>query len=250
MNFSYQDLLPANTILADVLPQIDDLEQKKLNRGWYLRQVKTALDELNFETQFNERFQDIKLPHSMKIDIPKGVWNLRDIFLFNYDTDKCCQIGQSVRCFHKSNFLTQGNDLGYTARNKTGQQDPFTKIQANDANINFFNIQNGIIMFSVSCNKFSHFRIVYNGIASEIEDVGIVPRMARNAVVQYVVVEAFSALKARDKNFRLLWSDARTTLYTPKSKYELSTWDEAKYRLKTLDKKYKDDYAQYLAQIF
>ena len=74
--------------------------------------------------------------------------------------------------------------------------------------------------------------------------------MVRNAVVQYVVVEAFSAMKSKDRNVRILWNDARTALYTPKSKYELSTWDEAKYRLKTLDKKYRDDYAQYLAHIY
>jgi hypothetical protein len=253
MTFSQSDLLSINSILSDVLTAVDDRETKLLNKGFYVRQVRKALDELNFTTFFDVRYKDLDLPTNLKLEIPSGLWNIRNLYAFNYDDNIDCKIGQSVRVFHKDNFISDGKDMGYTANNKSFQVDPFTIPFSSDSIEHFYNTQNGLIIFSEACQNFDKVRIVYNGIASQIDEANIVPRMVQEAVIGYVVFKVFAALKARHKssvNYRVLWADAKEDLYGKRSSYEVSVWDEAKYRLKSMDKKYRDDYAEYLSKMY
>jgi hypothetical protein len=104
-------------------------------------------------------------------------------------------------------------------------------------------------MLSEYCGKWNTVRIVYNGMARDIDKSKIVPPFCRDAVAKYVITEAFFSMKSQDVKYRVLWMDAKADLYTPKSKLEASVWDEAKYLLKMMDKKQRDDIAEYMSKM-
>ena len=253
--FSYESLLSIENILADAIMFVGDPDMRLLNKGYYVRQAKAALDELGFETFFDIRYQDLVIPDDLRLQMPSGAWNIRDLFIFNTyvpgtdeQSGRCCQIVDSRRVVHKNNFLTTGYQNGYTARNKSNQWDYFIVPISFDNSLYFYNVQNGIIMLSDFCKPYKYLRIVYNGTPSDIDKTKMIPPFARNAVVAYVVERALFAIKSRDKAKRIDWMDARADLYSQPSRTVSSKWDEAKYRLKNMDKKQADDLKEYLSR--
>ena len=252
MNFSYSDLCTIESILADVTQRVGDERTRQITIGSYRRFVKKALDELNFETFFDNRFQDILLPSNLKLFIPSGCWNIQDIFVWNgtlNDNDSdCCTITSSARVYTKDKFRTNGKLKGYTSPNKPGNYDSFYHGFSTDASIHFYSIQNGLINFSDSCANYKYARLIYNGIASDVDKTKIIPPFIREAVILYATCEAFAVLKQRDKAFRIDYMDTRNELYLPKGRTSSSVWEESKYRLKRMDSKYQSDLNEYLSR--
>lgn len=245
MNVSFDSYLSINEILADALRIVDDEDMRIRNIGWYKRQVKTCLEQLNFRTHFDERYSDFDIPSNKIIKLPKGAWNIKEVYVYNTD---CFSIDSSRRVFHKDNFISNEKG-GYTARNKTDQRDYFINSHHDDSYLHFYNVQNGNIHFSDACLTFDKIRIVYNGMASDVDDVKIIPPFIREAVVGYVAERFFFSLKSKDIKYRVLWADAKADLYTQKSRHELSTWDEAKYMLKRIDDKHRTDMNEYWGRL-
>ena len=250
MNFSYSDLLTIEDILRDVTVAVDDEEMKLLNIGFYRKQVKEALRKLNYETQFDIRYEDLDMPDNLIINFPSGAFNLRDIFIYNTpnipdqtttnDAD-CCSINQIVRVFHKTNFLTKGKNHGYSARIEPYMSDPFYSSCVSDSSVYFYNIQNGLLMLSDSCESFKKVRLVYNGDPANVDKTKIIPPFLREGIVSFVTERAFFYLKARDPKYRPLWSDSKIDL--------MDKWRDAIYFSKRKDKKERDDLGENLSRL-
>ena len=179
--------------------------------------------------------------------MPAGSWNVQDLFAFNGDTP--CVIGESARIHHKSNFLTKGDTRGYTARNKSNQWDPFLFPFQNDSDILFYNVNQGRFMFSEKCSDYAKYRVVFQGIPTDIGKTKMIPPVAREAIVGYVIERAFFTLKSRDAKYRVMWNDAKVDLYTKTSLLSLCKWDEAQSLLKRKDSKEMSDLYEYLSQL-
>jgi hypothetical protein len=249
MTFSYDDLISPNEILADALTNVDDREMKLFTPGWYQRQVHNGIKKLNYEAPYVELFKDIEIPDNLMVNIPSGVGNIIDLFVWSGDN---CIINESSRVFHKTNFQTKGRENSYTARNKTGQSDAFIYPFGYDNNVKFYNINNGRIALSDACYGYTYLRIVYYGFPKDItqDDVRYIPEFFREALTSYVTERALFALKNRDAAYRVMWMDAKIDLHTSPSPGEPSKWDLAIRMAKGLDKKYMDDLAEYLSKMF
>jgi hypothetical protein len=264
MNFSFDDLVSVNQILADVLLDVDDEETRLRTRGWYTRQVGNALKELSFETYFDTRIEDIDIPENCIIKIPKGAFNIRNISVYS---ESGTNILDSRNVYIKMGFNTRGYNTGYTAKNKPYQYDPFVNPYhpsgipnmvasfeqptdyptRNSQEIYYCNIRNGYIYLSNSCRNYTKLRIEYNGMGVDINDVGIVPPICREEVIMYVVERTFRSLKARDYNkYAPLHRDIYSQLYMP---IKASKWSDAVYRLKRLDTKTRSDLREYFARL-
>ena len=260
MQFSPNSMVSIDEILADVTRNVDDEDMRIRPKGWYVRKIKQGLENLAFQTFFDKRWSDYNMPENLKLEYPKGAFNLIDIFVFNskscdpdateQDDGIVCDVRDMQRVMFKNNFISKGKDYGYTARNHAGNvKDRFIRSFTNDSDILYYGVQNGVIMLSDYCQYFDKIRIVYNGIGSDIHSSKIIPPFCREAIVKYVTCETFFSLKAKDHaKYRLLWSDANTDLYSARSRSEASVWDEAKYRLKALDKKQREDLAEYFSR--
>jgi len=255
MNISPDSYCSIDGIKADVLVRVDDENERKLSPGFYVRQIKRALEELSFDTLFNVIYRDLDLPQTLNMPIPKNMWNINDIFVWNHGSVDCsqptcddCSINGMQRVFYKRNYISKGKGYGYTARNHENGIDPFMRRIGNANMLLWYNVVEGIIMLSPTCSGFDKIRIVANGLMSaDITKSKIIPMFVRQAVILWATAECAAALKKKDPTYRVVWMDARTELYTPSSRQTGNVWDEAKYRLKKRDKKENDDFDTYLS---
>lgn len=247
MNFSYYDLVSINEIKADVLVELNDEEERKLTPGYYRAKVKEALDELGFDTFFVDIYEDIETPDDLKLHIPKGSFNLIGLYGYMGTPDN---ITYGTNIYWKRRFITKGKNTGYTADSKEWDiSDPFIKAPSYYVGEYYFNIQNGVIMLSDTCDVFDYIRVYFNGVPSSVLDIDgikIVPPMVRKAVTLWVVEKCARALKPKDKDYRQIQIDAAAQL----DEYGLNgAWYEAKKRLSTMDKKQMRDFIKYQSKM-
>ena len=114
MNFSNYNYCSIKDILADVLVLIDDEGTDKLNEKFYYRQCRQVIDDLNFTTFFNEVYQDLDIPTNLIALIPKNLWNIKEIYVYNAEcqSSSCssssigaCAIEGAVKLYYKYNYI-------------------------------------------------------------------------------------------------------------------------------------------------
>ena len=206
------DFVSPNHILAETLVNVNDQDLRNgFTKGWYISRMQDALQELAFDTFYQEITQDFDFPtNSLAIAMPKNAFNVRKIYVYNAE---CCSPQNSSVVYWKRNYDNDAgkNTHGYTARAKAHRDpdNPFMPSFRGADRYHYANIQNGIIMFSSSCSKFQKIRIVYNGMGVEIGDEPIIPRFFERYINQYIEERYYSAMKARDpRKWRILWADA------------------------------------------
>ena len=247
------DFITVNNTLYDVLWQCEDEGYIKRSRGWYVSQVRRALEELAFDTFFDEQVRDYDLDGTkLALEMPEGAFNIHDIFLFNAS---CCSPATSVRVYWKRNMTNRGYGSNYTARhqgdgslagsvNNHLEDDPYFNKTMLSGSEYYANIQNGIIMFSSNSASYSRVRLVFNGIGSDIGDAPIIPRFFREAVVAFVVEKYYYWYRVKNKDekaSRLLWTDAYGKLQVH--------WEKAENRIKMMDKWERDSMEEYFSRI-
>lgn len=260
MNFSPHSFVSANEILADVLRVTNDDAFRISTRGWYISQIRQALQELSFDTFFDERNEEAFIPDDLRIDMPKGAFNLKQLFLFNGDK---CNVGQNTpNVWYKQNYWTGGK--GYLARDKWDNKgDPFYRSRTgspqarNEVNLGsnsqlyFFGLQNGLIMLSDSCRKFEKIMIFYNGIGGEIDSTPVIPQFFRQAVKDYVTSKGLEASIAQEvepgklNKLTFLKTGVDARMNQPFD----GSWAKAEQRAKHTDKKIRQDYKEYMAKM-
>jgi len=261
MNFSPNSFVSVNEILADVLKTVDDSSFRDNSRGYYVSQIQQALEELSFDTYFHEQLETFEVPENLRLEMPKGAFNIRQIYLFN---GTICNIGQNTKnVYHKRNYITGGS--GFLARDKyRNNNDPFyqdrsfghnSRAAAGDDerginNLFFYNVQNGIIMLSESCKKFEKIAIVFNGVSTDVGDVPVVPNFLRQAVKDYTSLAALEAKMSMSKGaaeFNKWQTMYALTERNMKQEFD-GSWAKAERRVKALDSKEREDLKEYLSQ--
>lgn len=263
MDISRANFVTTNEILADVLMSVDDESFSAMSPGFYRSQVQQALEELSFDTFFDEQRESFPFPHkTLSLEMPKGAFNLREIYVFNGNE---CIVARSQKLWWKRNYFTKGH--GYFANNKGSQNhDPFIdstspmrhiagNVVARNGgtsmqNTFFFNVQNGLIMFSPRCSSFSKVHIVYNGTGCDVGDIPVIPQFLRQAVKDYVCEVALRIRMAKDPSGKwgMLWKIYDKSLNRDGSYGPEGSWSRAEYRVKTLSRAKREDLKEYLGR--
>lgn len=257
MNSSEQSYLKLDDILSVVLPMVNDLEYRDAPKGFYTSMVQKALEELGMDTFFDERRESFDLPgETLTLPLPKGCFNVRNIYLFNGDE---CNISNSIKVWWKRNYFTRGN--GYIANDKFGNTaDPFftdhfgiaTAVNKNlirwDTKQSakfFYGIQMGNIMFSSYCRGVANkVMIHYNGTGCDLGDMPFIPVLLRTAVEDYVIESILRMKMAKDMSVRNLWAIYDKKLRQP---YE-GSWEKAETRIKTMNSSQRNELFEYLSR--
>lgn len=255
MNFSPHSFVSVNEILADVLKITNDAGFKVNSRGWYISQIRQALQELSFDTFFDEQNEALIIPNDLRVEMPKGSFNLKQLFLFNGSE---CNLGSGTpNVYYKQNFWTGGN--GYLARDKWNNPgDPFYISRSGNPRsgkgnneLYYFGIQNGLIMLSESCRKFEKIMVFYNGIGGEIDSTPVIPQFFRQAVKDYVSSNGLESSIAQEldpaKMNKLTY--LKNSVDTRMNKEYDGSWAKAEQRAKHTDKKIRQDYKEYMARM-
>jgi len=245
------DFITPKEIASDVLMFVGDTGLRYgLSLGWYVSQVQQAVERFALDMFFQVITADFSFPSQKLQDpLPKNCFNIRELYLWN---GSCCTPENSVIVHYKRLYNNKPGGTGYTANRKENDNqaiDPFYQpylrgITTFDGQgtLYYANIQNGLIMFSSNCASYSNYRIVYNGLGGEIGDEPIIPRMLRDAVIDFVTERAMRAMMAKEpRTYRILWADAHERLYNRQT----GTYWEAMRRVATLDTWMKERYNEY-----
>lgn len=229
------DFVNADYLIRDVSVRVDDPEFRKgLTRGWYMTQIRDALDELAYETFFDTITADFDFnATTYQMEMPKGCFNIKEIYMWNGD---CCMPSNSKPVYWKRQFRNQPGGAFYTAartdNNTVTTFDPFFPNDYifgwNKSNLLWANIQNGLIMFSSTCAGYPKVRLVYNGTGGDIGEDPIIPRFFAIAVKDFIAWRFFEAMAAREPRIYATMMDrAYAKLYDNKT----GTMWEAKDRI-------------------
>ncbi len=265
MNQSIESFVTVNHILADVLRLVKDDDFRVQSKGWYTSQIQQALEELSFDTYFNELNEDFAVPEDLRLPMPKGAFNIRQIYLFNGTK---CVIGQNSQVvYHKRNYFTGGK--GFLSRNKlnTNNRDPFYRNETSPHNVRnraakgddaraitdlyFYNVQNGLIMLSESAKRFERIFIVFNGVSTDIGEAPAIPSFLRQAVKDFTAEKALQMRMsdaigtAAFNSWQTLWSITNNSL----TKAFDGSWAKAEHRVRALDSKEREDLKEYLSKL-
>lgn len=262
MEFSPDDLLKPEEILSDVLLQVDEVRHDTLGPGFFISQIRKCLKDLGFDFFFREIHKEFTLPENLVIKIPSGSFNIRQVYLFSGTK---CEIGVNTKnVFWKRNFFSLGS--GSVSKSKIdNDDDPFygnrhirgisgaiisqeqERQSLVDANLFFFGVENGNMMFSSSCNSFPKVLVKFNQHLIPNTDTPCVPEFFREVVTDWVVVQALKAKSAVDPNrWRILLVDAERRLQI--GGFD-GSWYRAETRSKRMDSKTKEDLKEYLARL-
>jgi len=272
MHYSPSDFVSPEIILSDVLLIVGETaEFRELPKGFYFQQIQKALEALSFDTYFSKKTVRYPVPENLSMELPKGLFNLRQMYL--NDGDECGIGPTSVNVYFKSNFVndgtgsanyvsrnkgtTQGNDPYYSESkgsylgnrtlrdNKANNSDPDSLGSNSRDQIYFYNIQNGRIMFSSTCKNYPYVVMEFNGLDVGIGDKPIVPLQFREVVIDWVADAVLRVKAARNPQmWREQYMDANKRL--GKNPYHTSgTWFTAVQRASSLDSKAREDLSLY-----
>lgn len=266
MNISKENMISPEEILSDVLKLANDESFKDNSKGYYISLIQQALQELAFDTFFDERTEFFDIPENLNLAMPSGVFNLRQMYLYN-GTE--CNFDTAQNIYWKRNYFTKGN--GFLARDKgtSNSRDPFFQNRrlsnsnlnpslrrANDvfnprSTVHYFNIQNGIIMFSANSLAFKKVAIVFNGTGGDIGEELFIPQFLREAVKGFVLDPVYAIKMAMSQGgpdfnkWQTLWSMNESKLRKPFT----GTWANAELRIKSMDSKQREDMKEYMSRL-
>lgn len=252
MNSAPLNFVTVNEILADVLSVVDDENFNLRSRGYYTSQIQQALEELAIESFFDHRTVTVKIPEDLRIEIPKGTFNLKNMYLFNGDE---CNIETSTPVYLKKNFINAPSGNGYVANNKgRNDRDRFHKDsfrEENPSNLFFYGIQNGMIMLSSSCKSYENLFIELNGLGQELDDLPIIPIFLRQAVKDYVAIKVLQVKIAKVPMAEYnRWLSILNVHKESKGNDFTGSWMEAQRRVRRLDDKARRDIKNYMQKMF
>lgn len=268
MNISKHNMISPDEILADVLKFAGDESFKDNSKGYYLSQIQQALQELAFDTFFDKRTEFFDVPENLVLDMPKGTFNLRQVYLFNGEE---CNIAKSQNVYWKRNYFTKGkgflakdkglnnNDpfyqsrtLGLSDRDNVNHGPSFRRVHTNSSITQsyYFNVQNGMIMLSSNARNFQKIAIEFNGTGVDIGEVPFIPQFFREAVKSWVLdsvykIKMANAPPTEFNRWQTLWSINNTQLRKPYT----GLWEEAQVRVKSIDAKQREDIKEYLGRL-
>ena len=122
MNISAENMISPEEILADVLKLAGDESFKDNSKGYYYSLIQQALQELAFDTYFDQRTEFFDVPENLNLPMPMGAFNLREMYLYN-GTE--CNFSTAQNVYWKRNYFTKGNGSLSRDKGTSNSSDPF-----------------------------------------------------------------------------------------------------------------------------
>lgn len=269
MEFSPHDLISPNEILSEVLLYTQEQRYGNVTKGFVISQMNKCMKALSYHTFFNEMHVSFDIPENGIVEIPCGVFNINQVYLFSGEN---CNIGSNTAnvYFKRNYFSPSGN--GYVARNKgnngnrgqdpfysstSGLFDPFNGARTNQTGANsinpnglfYYGESNGHIMLSPNCKTYGRVMIKFNGIWQIDEDKKTIPSVFQEVLVDWCTESVLRVKSVVAPNlFRALHVDSVMRLgYKPES-YE-GSWYKAKVLVTNMGSKKKEDLKEYLSRL-
>lgn len=248
MNLSEESFIAPNFIVAEIAKKSGDPGFEYDARGEYLTVVQEALTELSLDTFYLEVHKTYELEEGcLKLTLPSGFFNIKKIYGHNSEE---CVVNNSENIWFKTNYRNgMSKDTGHAS------EDPFYfqrhGIDKPARSLYYCGMANGVIHLSPSCSKFKYITVFANGLLADIGDAPVVPVFFRQAIVDYGVVNMITArvAGAKENDMVAKWQFAYNHHNARLEKPYDGSWDRAKYRVKNMDQKVREDYRVYFERL-
>jgi len=245
MDFSPKDLVTLDEVVSLIASKMGDRSFKIMSKGYYKTIVQDALTELAFESFFDKRSEIIPFPSNNVLELPSGVFNVKEVYLFNGSE---CNIQTAQRAYFKKDMIVKG--AGYFAKNtgNPNMNDPFYKEKSRQVgSFPICSMQNGMLMFAYSYG-YENILLVYNGTGGDLFKVPMIPEYLKQAVILWATAQISETYMANDKEnmqlYRLINASSQRKLE------DLSgPWEEAKRRVKRANDKERNDLKEYMSRM-
>jgi hypothetical protein len=244
-----------NIILSDVLPLCGDTTgfKRGITKGFYISQIQQAVEELAIDSFFSTPSPtDLDMPTDLIVEIPDNLFNIKELYIWN---GACCTPQSSKKVWYKRQMNNHPGGTSFTATRQVNQpSDPFLNPNnyrvTDTTNLYTANIENGYIRLSSNCSGFEKIRIIANSFGGKIEDQPLIPRLARQAVKDWVRVQVLTVIvgKERQQTDVALLALAQKSL-DGNGRAIRGTWRDAVIRLGKMNTKAREDYQEYYSFI-
>ena len=246
MNHSSLSYISHKMISADASMKSGDKEFKYHPEGFYMSLIQEALQELSFDTFFLENEKVYDIGDCLKFPMPEGAFNVREIYLYNGDQ---CNPSGKQNVYYKRNYHNR-----ISMNNWKNDRDPFYPKSGREvpSNLYYCGIRNGVIELSPNCKSFQKLVVRFNGLLCNIGEVPTIPMFFRQAVTDFVIVEALSARIAEmseDPKKIQAWQFILNRHERKMMEPYTGSWETAQHRAKTLDRKMREDINEYHAKL-
>lgn len=207
----YTEFISINELTADLRTIVDDEEDKYgLGEGYYMFQIQKAVEFFAIETLFDEQVKDFldfdPLGKSL-FQLPSGVFNLDNIYLFNKEKKK-----DYVKVHWKRNMSYQQSG-GRMMDIKDGIHDDVMNTAGfgtHGRHLVYANTQRGLIIFSENSKHYDSLRLKYHGLGSLNGEIPCIPRVFREGLIGKAKLDALALLKLKD---RIKYSQSHADAY-------------------------------------
>jgi hypothetical protein len=249
------DFVSSEKIISEVTQTVNDKEFKKgFSKGWFMSRIHDALQELAFDTFYYKITQDFELPEILQLKMPENTFNIREIYLYQGDF---CNPTKTQNVYHKRQFNNMHKGDGYTAKVKDDGSNSADLFQPNQRLLTlnhrgfygpkyYYNVQNGVMMFSKECRAFPYVRVIFNGMGGVDGDKPVIPRFFQRAIVDYVEERYYNAMRNRSpRTYNSIWQSAQAKLDDYRG-----NWHKAQKRVKSMDSAEKESMEEYLSSMY
>lgn len=257
MDFSRNDYLSADNMLASVVRLCQDPETKKIPKGRYVSLLHRALQELSFDTFFNIKRFDEPVPECLYFDMPAGTFSVKEVYVYNGEV---CNIRTAQKLWYKPNYYTRGN--GFFAKNRGNNniidpfypsnsdmvRDPRTQEMVRVPDVSdgllWYNVENGQMMVSPAAKNYQKIHVVAHGTICPFGEAPLIPPYFQEAVEDFVCEFATRELIGVDGQLYLVMNRE----YQRRLDYHgyNGSWHKAKTRIKNMSKGERADFYEYL----
>jgi hypothetical protein len=242
------DFVSVNEILRDVgLLVNDEGHNRGVPQGQYVRFIKQAIEELAFDTYYQKIVKDLPMPANAIIDMPANTFNIENIYVFN---GACEQPVDMRLIWYKRGYHRMDNHTHHTARRKeNGSSDPYMRNESVGDDLYTATPSNGRIMFSTNCKNFAWVRLEANGMGGNVDELPIIPRMFRQAVMDYTRYKVSQVFTTKDPSQRFVLEFAYRDLYGDGSIRNKGSWYDAKSRIRSMETFIENSYKEYFSRM-
>lgn len=232
---------PAGEVVLTAARLAQDPGGRVLTVPFYNAAVRDAIQELCYDTAWDNRSMEVDIPEDRTIRLP-DISGLGNIYVFNGSQ---CDVTVSTPVFIKRNYVHKGGE-GFFAQQKGINVDPmiqntFRFWEPGDMYYGGVHMdENGTLYLQLSeqCKEqFKKVRVEYFSLGQKDRcDVPKVPTWAKQAVTYWVAHRACEARLGEGNAFVRL-----ERLYAAQLEDPMKAWMTAKVRYKRMDKKQRDD---------
>lgn len=232
-------------VFAELLSVVEDQDlQIGITPGEYKGFILDAIRFIELGSFYEIKYKDVPVDGDV-IELPKGSFDIHHLFLLDVANNVFANVNYKRNVYSSGGIQTANNlpnNIDTIQNHLTGFSYCGRIIAGNVVNGKLHLLSNTNERYS----SFNKLRVVYRGLSEDSEDKCILLE-AKKAIIDYASMEVYNKLKARDRKYRIDYSDAYSRFYGGNNRRDVGSYTLIKRHLASMNKFEREAMKVYLA---